>query len=435
MFSESLARKGPQLKCDAVSNYRRNHYVPVWYQSRFLLPSLKEQKFRLLDLSPDTVTDSNGRVHLKTAIRRWGPVLCFCEEDLYTTRFGAWISTEIEQRFFGEVDDRGRQAVAYWAEYDHQKIEHAAFNDMIRYMTLQKLRTPKGLAFLSAVARSSDRNAVLFLMQKLQGMYGALWAEAEWAIADASESETKFIVTDHPVTMYNLGCFPGSKWCREWRDPDPAMSGTHTVFALSADKLLILTNTSWVRNPYGDPRKPRPNPNLGRSGVFKFTDVHTGRKLKEEEVCAINYVLKRRAYRYLAATKEEWLFPERHLASTHWSTLGDGLLFMPDPRSIGFSGEIIMGGFPDGRPAEIWDEYGRRPGQRGFKDERLRDKEWKTFHAFQGEFARIHGPQHRGCSHQFGRKVGEDSPEYHRHLLSQEIPVLSKSRRGRRTRH
>jgi hypothetical protein len=68
------------------------------------------------------------------------------------------------------------------------------------------------------------------------------------SIADASFSPTKFIVSDHPVTLYNPGCFPQSKCCRGHQDPDIRLVGTHTIFPLSRDKLLILTNVSWVRS-------------------------------------------------------------------------------------------------------------------------------------------------------------------------------------------
>lgn len=411
--------------------HRNNHYVPVWYQHRFLQSHLKERKFRYLDLKPDVVTDSQGRRHTKTALRRWGPEKCFCAKDLYTTTLGPWFSTEIEKRFFGPIDDESVAAVDYWTNYNHSKIEHSAFDHLIRYMTLQKLRTPKGLAYIAAETRARNHNDVLMRLQALQRFYGAIWAEAEWSIVDASSSPTKFIISDHPVTVYNLACFPGSSWCRDWRDPEPWLAATHTYFPLSLDKLLILTNTAWVRNPYGNPTKPRPNPNPTRSAVFKFTDVQTGRQLTEEEVLMINYITKKRAHRYVAGSDEEWLHPERRLTKTHWSKFGGGLLFMPDPREVSFSSQIVMGGYASGRPADVWDEYGRRPGQPNYDDVRLRDKEWRTFHAFQGEFARLIGPDHRGYKHSFGsRAATSDSPEHHSELLASEIPGLSRKRRG-----
>lgn len=410
--------------------HRNNHYVPVWYQERFLLPEMTQRKFKYLDLRPKKHADAKGRIRQESGLKRWGPVSCFSQYDLYTTFFGSWLSTEIERKFFGDIDGRGKRAVEYWGSYDHTRIEHEAFQDFVHYLTVQKLRTPKGLEFLRQATRAKHHNEVLFRLQNLQRLFGAIWAEAEWAIADASSSPTKFIVSDHPVTSYNIGCFPGSALCRGVLDPAPWLAGTHIIFPLSLDKLLILTNTAWLRNPYGDPLKDRPNPRLDRPGMFKFTDVQTGRQLSETEVREVNYVIKCRANRFIAAAEEEWLYPERHLPTTHWSRLGGGLLFMPDPRESPFSTQIVLG-YDGGRRSDVFDEYGREPGQRDYDDKQLRDKEWDTFHAFQGEFARLLGPRTRGSSFMANKVRTEYSDDYHKHVLAQENPALSKRRRGR----
>lgn len=409
--------------------YRRNHYVPVWYQNRFLLPEMSEQKFRYLDLTPETFRDTKGILRSKTPLKRWGPTSCFRETDLYTTSFGAWISTEIEERFFGEVDNKGRGAVKFWGDYKPMTVNPDALHDFLWYMVLQKLRTPKGLAALAANTRSQSKNDVLMAMQEFQRIYTAIWAEAQWSIADASESPTKFLLSDHPVTVYNTRCFPGSAHCKEWRDPEPWINGTHTLFPLSLDKILILTNLSWVRNPYGDALKSRPNPNPFRDAMFHFGHIHTGRKLTETEVLEINHVIKSRAFRYIAAAEEEWLYPEKKLENTHWSKLGDGLLFMPDPRGVSFSTEIMMGGYKDGRPADRFDEYGRRPWQKGFQDKARQRREMRTADAFKGEFARLFGRLRRGAPVGYGKPIDEDSEDYHSYLVDLEIPELSKGRK------
>ncbi|WP_375778894.1 hypothetical protein ACE103_07445 [Bradyrhizobium sp. ma5] len=41
-----------------MSEYRHNHYVPIWYQERFMLPG--QHRYFRLDLSPEVVT--NGKV-------------------------------------------------------------------------------------------------------------------------------------------------------------------------------------------------------------------------------------------------------------------------------------------------------------------------------------------------------------------------------------
>ena len=92
---------------------------------------------------------------------------------------------------------------------------------------------------------------------------------------------------------------------------------------------------------------------------------------------------------------------------------------MPDPRSVTFSTEVLIG-YNDGR-ADGFDEYGRKPWQEGYSDKSQQEKEWETFHAFQGEFARVFGPRRRGRSFQGMRLDNEvDSPDYHSYHLGLE---------------
>ncbi len=188
------------------------------------------------------------------------------------------------------------------------------------------------------------------------------------------------------------------------------------LFPLSLDKILILTNLSWVRNPYGHPRKARPNFYPFRNTIFNFTQIQTGRMLNEVEVNEINYVIKNRAYRYVAAARKEWLYPENKIPSQQWGDLGQGYLFMPDPRSVTFSSEVIIG--YDNKRADIFDEYGRKPWHPDYNNKSGRDKEWLSFHAFQGEFARVFGSKRRGSAFEFGNiDHTEDSPDYHAYHL------------------
>jgi hypothetical protein len=394
--------------------YRRNHYVPQWYQHRFIPATAKERKFYYLDLQPEFVV-SNGRRHLRAAVLHWGPSRCFYQSDLYTTRFGGWESTDIEHYFFGEIDRAGNEAVQYFESFSHPGADGDAFHALLRYMSTQKLRTPKGLAFLASIGKSDDRSVVLEYMQALQNIFCAHWTESVWSIAEGDERAPGFIITDHPVTVYNEGCFPASKWCQGFNDPDIRMNGTHTLFPLSPRKVLILTNLSWVRNPYASPLHVRPNPNPFRGAMFNFTQIQTGRVLTTEEVLEVNLILKSRAHRYLAAVEKEWLYPERTI-KTRWDKLGRGYLLMPDPRSVTFTTGLVIG-YKGGR-GEAFDEYGHRPGEAGYEDKARRADETRTFYAFQGEFARVFGPRRRGHSFSLGEKTkDEDSADFHAYHL------------------
>lgn len=415
------------VKRMAPRSYRRNHYVPQWYQQRFLLPEQDENKFHHLDLSPDSFTDSTGKVRIKTAQHRWGTPSCFRQDDLYTTKFGAWESTEIEEKFFGNIDRNGRHAVEYFSNFEHPGVDDDAFNNLLIFMSTQKLRTPKGLAWLAASAEAPDKNSLLALMQYVQQMHCAIWTECIWQIADAAQSCIKFIISDHPVTVYNRACFPGSKWCRGINDPDIILHASHTLFPLSLNKILIFTNLSWVRDPYQNPTRTRPNPELFRTAIFDFRGIQTLRHLTETEVHEINFVIKKRALRFIAAAREEWLYPEKYIPTQHWSKLGGGYLFMPDPRSVIFSGEIIIG-YKDKR-SDVFDEYGRKPWQKGFKDEELADRERNTSLRFQGEFARLYGPERRGRTFQFDSLDNErDDDEYHTYHLGLEKKFRARDR-------
>jgi hypothetical protein len=407
-----------------MPNFRRNHYVPEWFQYRFFPDDVREKKFYYLDLNPDTVYLKKNK-YVRKSLLRWGPPSCFCQDDLYTTKFGNWESTEIEEKFFGRIDSAAISAVDYFARFEHPSVDSDAFHNLLSYMSIQKFRTPKGLASLAELVRIADKNRILIEMQRLQHLFCALWTECVWSIVDASRSDTKFILSDHPITVYNKGCLPRSKWCLGHRDPDTGLSGTHTIFPLSLDKALIFTNLSWVRNPYGRPRDWRPNANPFRNAMFNFMHIQTGRFLTDVEVNEINYVIKMRAYKYVAAAKKEWLYPENKISSTSWESLGQGYLFMPDPRSVTFSSEVIIG-YKDKR-ADFFDEYGRKPWHPNYNDKLERDKEWETFHAFQGEFARLFGPMRRGRTFDFGRlDKEEDDPEYHAYHLGLETKYRQK---------
>ena len=401
-----------------MTNYRNNHYVPIWYQERFISDAAKERKFHYLDLRPETVT-RNNHTFRRNELLNWGPKNCFCQEDLYTTRLGSQFSTAIEQEFFGLVDQTAPAAVDYFTNFTHPSADHGFYRQFLLHLSLQKLRTPKGLKHLALLSGLKDTNALLREMQRLRALFCAIWTESIWTIATVDASDTGFLVSDHPVTVYNQGCFPASRWCRDGAEPDIWLSGTHTLFPLRPDRILILTNLSWVRHPYGNPVKNRPNPNPLRPAMFNFSSIQTGRSLSPLEVAKINYIIKARALRYVAAEKREWLYPEKIVGRPQWDSFGKEYLLMPDPRSVTFSTKIVMGFAKGG--SDSFDEYGRKAWDKDFEDPVRMSRDWETFHAFQGEYARLFGPYRRGRSFEFARDVPErDSDDYHNYHLTLE---------------
>jgi hypothetical protein len=399
------------------NKYRHNHYVPEWYQKRFVIPGQKDNELYQLDFQPGFLVDPRGVIHPKQAVRRQGFRQCFAENDLYTARLGELESTQIEKLFFGDVDQRGHLAVNYFTAFAHPSMDKRAFMDLMWYMSTQKLRTPKGLGWLGEQIGTKDRQSILAAMLRFQELHSATWTECVWQIADASASDTKFIVSDHPVTVYNRVCGPRSGWCRGYNDPAIWLNATHTVFPLSLEKVLILTNLSWVRNPYQKETHLRPNANPFRDAIIKVTEIQTLRHLAEEEVRQINFIIKARALRYIAAAKKEWLYPEQYLSKSDWRKFGHGYLLMPDPRPLSGGGTIMWGG---GRgPGGAMDAYGRPPWDKDFEKEDRAMDEFQTLQAFKGEFAHLFGPYRRGRTFEMMRLDDEkDSDDFHQYHLS-----------------
>lgn len=403
--------------------YQKNHYVPQWLQKRFIPDGVARNELHYLDLKP-LEFKIDGRVQRKQRLaRKMGTKSCFVQDDLYTTYFDVSRRSEIEEHFFGPIDQNGKTAVELFSTADHTELinNQAVLYDLLLYIGTQKFRTPKGLRWLTQRVREADHDSILAAMVQLRELYSTFWMESVWQIASANESKTKLIISDHPVTVYNRRCGPSSQWCRNDNDPEIQFNGTHTIFPLSPDKLLILTNPSWARNPYSSEVIPRPHPVPYRPAVMNFLQIQLDRKLTEIEVMQINFITKARASRYIAAGKEEWLYPERHVTKSDWRDFGDGNLLMPDPRPLQSTIGTIMG-FGGGRTA-AYDAYGRTPEQPEYEKESQTDFEFAALQRWKGEFARLYGPRRRGLSSASAQLDPEsDSEKLHQMFLDQEKP-------------
>lgn len=99
---------------------------------------------------------------------------------------------------------------------------------------------------------------------------------------------------------------------------------------------------------------------------------------------------------------------------------------MPDPRSLHYGGEIIIG-WNDGT-STAFDAYGRRPGDPEYgKDDLHKGGKYDPLERFQSEFARRYGPYRRGRSSFAGDLEQErDSDDYHNSRISPDSPNYRK---------
>lgn len=363
---------------------RVHHYVPRWHQRRFL-PS-GHSTFHYLDLHP-TIVYSAGVRHERTPLLKWGPNRCFYKDELYTLRVGGLSSDQIETEFFGAIDRRGQAAVEVFGRYEglHSIFGGPGpFHDLVAYMGAQRFRTPMGLDWLRESLRLQSHSQTLVSMQGLFQFHTTMWAEGIWEIVRARNCPTKFIVSDNPVTFFNRMAFPKARPYPE--DVGLERVGTRTIFPLSLDACLVVTHTQLVRDPWVDPFALRPNARSFQRTMKNLQSTQFGRELEEDEVLRINFILKKRATRYIAAAEQNWLYPERRVSTTSWAKLDDDWFLFPNLYKVPFTSEIIVG-WKDGSSWAM-DEYGRHPTNPNYRDQELHEREWAAHIQAQKEWAK-----------------------------------------------
>jgi hypothetical protein len=349
--------------CTAISKSaqqitHQNHYVPIWYQKGFIVDPSKS--LQLLDLDPPRIALPDGRSKLLRSFHlNRLPASCFVAEDLYTTRFGGVINDEVERYLFGSIDRLGATAVRALASGDVVGI-HESFQNFFSYLDAQKVRTPKGLDWIKSKYKQLTQLGLMIEMQALRQMHCTMWVESVREIVSAENSDIKFIVTDHPVTIYNPAYPPGSSACSFPDDPSIELKGSQTVFALDANHCLILTNLEYAKEPGNvDVKSSRTHARYGGHPTMTRTDAFIRtRKLTSQEVVGINRVLKARARRYVAASDKAWLEPDK-LSLEPWERLGT-ILLPPSDELWHFGGEIYVG-YKDGS-THYQDQFGRTSG-------------------------------------------------------------------------
>lgn len=338
-----------------MNNARNNHFVPQWHQNGFVderdneLRHLKRREIKLKDGSTKIIYGKNWFTSAQ----------CFYEKDLYSTFFGMIVNDDIEKKLFGPIDDNGADSVKAFLT-DDQAQWHHNFQDFFTYLDAQKLRTPKGLDWVKSKYPALNQIQLMTEMQALRTIHCTLWAEGVRELVSAEDSDVKFILSDHPVTIYNYACPPDSELCAYPNDPDIALKGSQTIFPLDKNRCLILTNLEYAQDPDGvNPLEQRTNATKLRQSMVNTINFINKRKLTADEVSKINYILKSRAKDAISAGNESWLYPESRL-NCDWSELRHVLL-PPSDELYHFGGEMFAG-YEDGS-TYYQDAFGRTTPQ------------------------------------------------------------------------
>lgn len=355
----------------------KHHYVPEWYQRRFMLPHQKSY-FRL-DIDPEIVKAPNGKTIKKGEVCTKGPGKYFYESNLYTTVHFREENDDIEKYLFGKIDTIGAKAIAAMVSKDWMRELHSNIENYYEYMDAQRLRTPKGLIWLMQIHKPKSHNELLYIMQYIRRMHCTMWAEASMEIVTAHDSGVKFIVSDNPVTFYNHAFYPGNKACKFPYDPGIELKGTRTIFPLDLNHCAILTHKEYARSPgKHKAQKHRTNARLFDDTIITYDDIIRERTFDEQQVSVINYILKSRAQKYIAAAEKEWLYPEMVLRKRDWGAF-DKLFVSGSTKLFGRNVEIFVGG-EDGRLIATQDEFGRKPKSRKEWIEKEQRMQWMEEH-------------------------------------------------------
>lgn len=308
----------------------RNHYVPQWYQRRFF-ESKDQTTFNYLDLDPGIIIHNKNYSSPRKELHSYGTGRSFKQDHLYTTYLGSEASDLIEKVFFGNIDKKGEIALPLFSNLSHSRKTADHFLDFSRYLCAQLFRTPKMLEIFS---KTSNRNFNLSAMLMARELFLYNWTSSIWEIISCERTDTKFILSDAPVTTYNRKVYPASKESAVAGQAVIGRVGTRTLFPLGLDKCLIITPAEMIMKPKGDPLRMEDHNNYYKNTTFNLGNIIYGRQISENEVIAINYILKKQSKKFIASTRLEWLYPEKNMASTDWSRLGGEFFLQPDPRSV-----------------------------------------------------------------------------------------------------
>lgn len=354
-----------------MSKTRDNHYVPRWYQAGFF--EAGRNTLAYLDMRPDRRTLADGRTIVAKSKFDAPTSRCFYQTDLYSTFFGTLVNDEIERRLFGAIDSKGANAVRAFMGTDVAEW-HGHFETFFSYVDLQKIRTPKGLDWLKTQYPSLAQNELMYEMQGIRLIHCTIWTEGVREIVSAEDADTKFIISDHPITIYNYAAPPEAALCSYPNDPSIMLKASQTLYPLNRDFCLILTNYEYAKDNSAKPLEKRTFARNYRNSMVKTDALIRMRRLSSHQVAQINYILKKRARRYIAAGREEWLHPE-NVVSGSWKQLREVLL-PPKDELWQFGGELFVK-FSDGH-VHYQDAFGRTEQERDFLRKALQSRELRS---------------------------------------------------------
>lgn len=320
---------------------KSQHYVQQAYQEGFFENG--KRNFWIFD--KNLLVKPNGEIENNLIMER-GTRVCFEGDFFYASNYYEE-KDYLEKKFFGPIDASGAGALKYILSDDkHLLPSDDVGMNLLKYISAQKFRTPKGLELIKeSFSEDISRENLLEILQQVHENMTITLAESVIEILDASKCENKFIVSDAPVVEWNR--------CASQPDINKyLLKGTQVIFPISKNFCLVstpreLANKELMKKDF---LKARINARKYGSVIFDIRKLQNLRDMGSDEVFAINKLIKEHALRYIAGGKQYYLFPPHNLPNV-------GLLITPKEfkRNGGIAREVngkIIGVDEYGRPLE-----------------------------------------------------------------------------------
>ncbi len=322
------------------------HYVQQAYQKGFY--DVGKTNYWVFDKR--LLIKSDGTIE-KNDLKERGSRVTFEEDYFYESSFYEG-KDFLEKRFFGPIDSEGIEALRYMSSPDKHILPHAEIGIiLLKYISAQKFRTPKGIELLAKSQPKMSREALLEILQEVHKDMVITLGESIVEILDASSCDTKFIVSDAPVIEWN-------PLTSEVYADLYLLKGTQVIFPVNKDTCLIFTPRELGEGRLSKKQYLEPRINARKEGrlIFDIRKLQNLRTIENSDVGVINKLIKERALRYVVGGKKEFLFPSGNLSHM-------GILIAPkSPKITGGIATRIKG------KVEGIDEYGRKLEGKSLED-------------------------------------------------------------------
>lgn len=285
-----------------MSNPKRHHFVPKWHLERFV----NNDGFLYVYDKTTGLWRRQKPQQIMTINRyykqEWAPE--GVDQDILEKSMGSKLEPEAKNAFdrllarATDINDEESAAILIYLEFQRIRVPRQAKTAKELLRTTILLNSPSDVAesVLSGKVLLSIKDSFRFdFMRMVLGQMHPYFARMDWEVIESAEGAS-FIITDSPVTFYNVDFLPPT-------EAGIALAGTVVFFPLSSSRLLVLRHPEYTSDGKAYASHKIPKPELG-DGRIKVT---FDRVWEDEQVNRTNWLMMQLSDRYIAGCSKEVL--------------------------------------------------------------------------------------------------------------------------------